>query len=214
MTHEKLGNTMKKTFILSALIIASVTTLSAQKIRTVSGSIDPIAEQTQMGALFTYENMQVGKLREADYIERKVSDYNKDEPGQGDQWRENWMNDRKGRFEPKFLELFNKYMSEDSRNGGITLIPDDGETKYLFHVNTYFTEPGFNIGIMRQNASVTLDINVLDRETGDVISRVLVENASANSFSGLDFDTGFRIQECYAKAGREYAKFLIKNLKL
>ncbi len=54
------------------------------RINVVSGSIDPIATETTIGAVFTYDNMQVGKLREADYIARKVEDYNKDEPGQGD----------------------------------------------------------------------------------------------------------------------------------
>ncbi len=204
---------MKKTFLLFAFMLIS-TTLFAQKIRVASGSLDLVATETTIGAVFTYENMQVGKLREADYIDRKVEDYNKDEPGRGDRWRDSWINDRTERFEPKFLELFNKYMAEDSRNGGIALIPDDGQTKYWFHVNTYFTEPGFNIGIMRQNASVTLEINVMDREANEAVGRILIENASANSFAGLDFETGYRIQECYAKAGREYAKFLIKNLKL
>ncbi len=204
---------MKKTFLLFAFMLIS-TTLFAQKIRVAKGNLAPVATETTIGAVFTYENIQVGKLREADYIERKVEDYNKDEPGRGDKWRDSWISDRKERFEPKFLELFNKYMTEDSKNSGITLIPDDGQTKYSFHINTYFTEPGFNIGIMRQNASITLEINIMERETGDAVARILIENASANSFSGFDFETGFRIQECYAKAGREYAKFLIKNLKL
>jgi hypothetical protein len=31
---------------------------------------------------------------------------------------------------------------------------------------------------------------------------------------GTDFDTGYRIQECYAKAGRELAQFFIKKAKL
>jgi hypothetical protein len=205
---------MKKTLLLLACVVATAATLSAQKIRVVSGKLDPIAAEKQVAAVFTYEDMQVGKLREADYIERKVSDYNKDEAGKGDRWHENWVNDRAERFEPKFTELFNKYMTDDSRGGGIALVPDDGATKYLLRVNTQFTEPGFNVGIVRQNASITLGIDVVDRTTDEVIARVLIENASANSFSGLDFDSGFRIQECYAKAGREWAKFLIKNLKL
>jgi hypothetical protein len=204
---------MKKVILLFAFILI-YSSVSAQRIRIFEGSLDPIAQESEIGVVFTYDDMQVGKLREADYIERKVADYNKDEPGRGDTWYENWVNDRAGRFEPKFLELFHKYMADDSRNGGFTLVPDCEETRYRFLVNTYFTEPGFNIGIMRQNASITLDINVEDRETGEIIARVIIENASANSFTGLDFDTGFRIQECYAKAGREYAKFLIKDIKL
>jgi hypothetical protein len=204
---------MKKTFLFLAFCLIS-TSLFGQKIRIFEGSLDAIAEETEIGVFFSYDDMQVGKLREADYLNRKVADYNEDEPGRGDTWRENWVNDRKERFEPKFLELFDKYMSDDSKDGGFLLSPDNGLTKYVFNVNTSFTEPGFNIGIMRQNAAITLDINVTDSATGELVARVIIENASANSFSGMDFDTGFRIQECYAKAGREFAKFLIKNLKL
>jgi hypothetical protein len=204
-----------KRILISFIFSLACGTAAAQKIRVVKGSLESIAAETAIGAVFTYEDMQVGKLREADYIERKVADYNEDEPGRGDTWRENWVNDRAERFEPKFLELFGKYMADGSRNGGgIALTPDDGQTKFIFVVNTYFTEPGFNVGIMRRNAAVTLDVDVVERATGESVARVLVENASANSFSGLDFDTGFRIQECYAKAGREYAKFLVRSLKL
>ena len=204
---------MKKLLILFALSLVAVTS-HAQRIRVASGSLDSLRTAATMGATFTYDNMQVGKLRESDYIDRKVEDYNKDEAGRGDTWRESWIGDREERYQPKFLELFNKYMTDRSRGGGITLIADDGEPRYRFAINTYFTEPGFNVGIMRQNASITLEIDVIDRLTGSTIARVLVENASANSFTGFDFETGYRIQECYAKAGREFAKYLIKELRL
>ena len=204
---------MKKTILLLAFALISGT-LSAQRIRVASGSLEGLKTETTVGAVFTYENMQVGKLRESDYIDRKVEDYNKDEAGRGDRWRESWLGDREERFQPKFFELFNKYMSEDSRGGGFILVPDDGQTRLRMVLNTYFTEPGFNVGIMRQNASITLEINVVDVETDSAVARVIVENASANSFSGFDFETGYRIQECYAKAGRELAKYLIKELRL
>ncbi len=204
---------MKKTILLLAFALISGT-LSAQRIRVASGSLEGLKTETTVGAVFTYENMQVGKLRESDYIDRKVEDYNKDEAGRGERWRASWIGDREERFQPKFLELFNKYMSEDNRGGGFTLVPDDGQTRFRMVLNTYFTEPGFNVGIMRQNASITLEINVVDVETDSAVARVIVENASANSFSGFDFETGYRIQECYAKAGRELAKYLIKELRL
>ncbi len=203
---------MKKILLFSLFCLISAT-LSAQKIRVTQGSLAAIADVKEVGAVFTYDNMQVGKLREADYIERKVADYNKKEAGRGDTWRENWTNDRKTRFEPKFHELFAKYMMDESQGGGFTLV-DGAEAKYVFNINTDFTEPGFNVGVMRQNAAISLSIDVVDSETGEKIARILVENSSANSFTGMDFDTGYRIQECYAKAGRELAKFLIKNLKL
>jgi len=205
---------MRKLLLLLTALSLAATTLHAQRIRVVEGALTPLADETAVGISFTYEDMQVGKLREADYVARKVSDYNEKEPGRGDIWHENWVNDRAARFEPKFLELYDKYMADGNRNGGLAILTDDEPTRYTLVVNTYFTEPGFNAGIVRQNAAVTLDITLVERETGNVAARVIVENASANSFSGLDFDTGFRIQECYAKAGREFAKFLIKTLKL
>ncbi len=203
---------MKKTLLLSLFCLIS-TTLSAQKIRVTQGSLEVIADAKEVGVIFTYDNMKVGKLREADYIERKVSDYNKDEPGRGDAWLESWVNDRTARFEPKFHELFAKYMTDGSKGGGFALTYD-AEAKYLFIINTDFTEPGYNIGITRQNAAISLSIDVIESESGEKIARIIVENSSANSLMGMDFDTGYRIQECYAKAGRELAKFLIKNLKL
>jgi len=41
-----------------------------------------------------------------------------------------------------------------------------------------------------------------------------VENSAANNFWGGDFDIGYRVQESFAKAGRELAEFMIKDAKL
>lgn len=199
---------MKKS-LLTILLCAAATVTYAQKIRVTSGSIDFLKGETLIGAVFTYDNMQVGKLTEEDYIARKTEEYNKKEPGRGDQWLVAWTADRQERYEPKFIELFNKHMSE-KRDLAIGI---DNGARYVFHINTYFTEPGFNVGIMRQNASITLSIKVVDSESGENVARILVENASANDFMGTDFDVAYRIQECYAKAGRELAKFFIKQLK-
>jgi hypothetical protein len=81
-------------------------------------------------------------------------------------------------------------------------------------VNTHFIEPGFNVGVARKNASVSMTAKFFDSGTGQQLAVITVTNASANSFSGLDFDVAYRIQESYEKAGRELAKFLIKKLKL
>jgi hypothetical protein len=81
------------------------------------------------------------------------------------------------------------------------------------HINTYFIEPGFNVGVWRENAAVSLLITILDKETNTEAAKINVQKSSANDFWGTDFDAGYRISECYAKAGRELAKFLKKQLK-
>lgn len=199
---------MKKT-IATFLLLSCIATLSfAQSIVMTSGSIDFIKDQKVIDFFFTYEEMLVGKLTEQEYVDKKTSEYNKKEDGKGEEWKAAWYGDRKERFEPKFLELFDKYMNE------VGIAAGTEGAKYRIEINTDFTEPGWNVGVMRQNASVDLSCKVKDIETGEQVASIRIRNASANNFWGTDFTSGYRVQETYAKAGRELAKFLIKKAKL
>lgn len=199
---------MKKA-ITTLLLLCCITTFSfAQSIVLTSGSIDFIKDQKIIDFSFSYEEMLVGKLTENEYVNKKISDYNKKEEGKGEQWKEAWYGDRKERFEPKFLELFDKYMSEVDVEAGT-----EG-AQYRIEINTDFTEPGWNVGVMRQNASIDLSCKVKNIETGEQVASIKIRNASANNFWGTDFTSGYRVQETYAKAGRELAKFFIKKAKL
>lgn len=199
---------MKKV-ITTFLLLSCIATLSfAQSIVLTSGSVDFIKDQKVIDFSFSYEEMLVGKLTEQEYVDKKTSEYNKKEDGKGEEWKKAWYGDRAERFEPKFLELFDKYMSE------VGIAAGTEGAKYRIEINTDFTEPGWNVGVMRQNASVDLSCKVKDIETGEQVASIKVRNASANNFWGTDFTSGYRVQETYAKAGRELAKFLIKKAKL
>lgn len=200
---------MKKTFIAFTLLCCIATLSSyAQSVVMTSGTIDFINDQKVLQFSFTYNEMLVGKLTESEYVTKKVTDYNEKEAGKGDEWKAAWFGDRKERFEPKFLELFDKYMGEKGIVSGT-----DG-ANYVIEINTDFTEPGWNVGVMRQNASVDLSCKVKNISTGEQVASIKIRNASANNFWGADFTSGYRVQETYAKAGRELAKFLIKKAKL
>jgi hypothetical protein len=79
-------------------------------------------------------------------------------------------------------------------------------------LNTYYSEPGFNVGVVRHNAEVSLK-GVFVNKNQEEIAVITIVKASANNFWGTDFDTGYRLQETYAVAGRELSKFVIKRLK-
>lgn len=198
---------MQKILIFSVFFLLSMS-FYAQSITLTSGSLDPLKGEKVIKFEFTYDEMVVGKLTEREYVDKKVADYNDKEAGKGDEWRKNWVEDRANRFEPKFLELFNKYMEE------VGVVSGSEGANYVVVFNTEFTEPGFNVGVMRKNASIDMSGKILHIESGDQIASIKIKNSSANSFSGFDFDSGFRIQESYAKAGREFAKFLIKKGKI
>ena len=45
-----------------------------------------------------------------------------------------------------------------------------------------------------------------------VTAMLSVDNAPGRIFGGFDFDTGTRLQECYAMAGKNVAKFINKKI--
>lgn len=199
---------MKKLLFLLAGSLLTMS-LSAQKITVASGSVAPLKDQKVIHFTYTYDDMRVGKMSETEYVEKKTGEYNEKEPGRGDYWAVAWQEDRPMRFQPKFEELFDKYMEDY----GVLAGPED-QAVYCVEINTDFTEPGFNVGVMRRNASIDLTCRVVKIDTGEQVAVVKIVGSSANNFMGTDFDTGFRIQECYAKAGREFAQFLVKTNKM
>ncbi|MDO9374407.1 MAG: hypothetical protein V4725_03860 [Bacteroidota bacterium] len=182
--------------------LASTVTVSAQKLKLKDGDLSVLKDQSAINFEFTYDDMAVGKFdTEKEYTDKKVEEYNKKEAGRGDNWVKSWVADRKQQFEPKFIELFTKAsdMSESAK------------AKYTLIFKTHFTEPGFNIGITRKNAKISGDaILVETADKSKVIATISVENALGRTFGGYDFDTGGRIAEAYADAGKALGKFVKK----
>lgn len=190
--------------IKSVLLLTIAATLSlqvsAQKIKKLEGSLDPLKKETSINVEFTYDNMSVGKYKkEQDYIDAKKEEYNKKEPGKGDNWAKSWINDRETRFEPDFIKLFSETSSMQ--------VSDKGKYTLIFHTTS--TEPGYNIGISRKNAYIDAEVLIVETANrSNVIARLSVDNAPGKVVFGYDFDTGERISEAYAKAGKSLGKYI------
>ncbi len=197
---------MKKLFLLGLLFVGTLQLTNAQKIKLTQGDASVLKGQTEINVVFTYDNMSVGKFdKEADYVSTKKADYNKDEPGRGDKWAAAWVADRKSRFEPDFIELFEK-------NSTIKL-GNHPSAKYTITINTSRTEPGFNIAMMKKNAQVDLEITITETATNKVVAAYTVLKSPGRTFGMGDFDTGIRIKEAYATAGKYFARELMDALK-
>ena len=193
--------------ILIQLLIAG-SMLNAQKISVKKGDLGFLKGQKSLLVTFDYSNMAVGKFdKEEDYIAKKVEDYNKSEAGKGDKWREAWKNDRASRYEPKFEELFNEYTSKT----GITGKRDVADAQFEMNIHTTFTEPGFNIGITRKPAFIDLVITFINISSGEELAVMEVDNCPGRDAFGYDFDTGYRIEEAYAKLGKSLAGYISKQ---
>ena len=189
-----------KTGALAIALLLAATGLQAQRIKLEDGDLSALKGETSFNLEFTYQNMKVGKFDdEKEYIAKKTEEYNKKEAGRGDNWAKNWVNDRSSRFEPKFIELFEK-------GGDFT---NSKSAKYTLIINTDFTEPGYNIGISSKPASANYTVKLVETANkSKVIATFSIDKALGRTFGGYDFDTGLRIAEAYADAGKAFGKFL------
>lgn len=192
----KLLNTSAALLTLLSLSMISV----AQKLKLTEGDLSALKSETSINFEFTYDNMAVGKFdTEKEYIDKKTEEYNKKEAGRGDNWAKSWVSDRQSRFEPKFIELFTK-SSEMS---------ESKTAKYTIIFKTKFTEPGYNIYISRKNAKIDADAVIVETANKKkVVAIISVDNALGRTFGGYDYDTGLRISEAYADAGKALGKYI------
>lgn len=183
----------------------------AQRIDLRSGDVSALAGQKTVNVEYDYSGFGVGKFAtEQEYLDKKSAEYNAKEAGKGDAWKKTWVEDRKNRYEPKFEELFNKGLEDK----GLTAVKNRPDAQYTLIVKTKFIEPGFNVGVMRKNAYVDYEIDLVESANkSKKVAEIGMRNVPGGQFGGFDFDTGVRIAESYAKAGKSLAAFLDKKLK-
>lgn len=193
---------MKKITSVLAFIAISFCFLqaNAQKVKTTSGNDNVLKSETTINIEFNYDNLSVGKYKnEQDYITAKTEEYNKKEAGKGDNWAASWKNDKASRFEPKFIELF-------KINSGMSVMTD---AKYTLIFKTLSIEPGYNIGISRKNAEIDAEVWIVETANREnKVATFTISNVPGGTAFGYDFDTGLRISEAYANAGKKLAKYL------
>ncbi len=192
---------MKKLSLL-AIGLCACLFASAQKV-IVKGDLKCLKGVDAVSVNFTYDNMQVGKMTEADYITKKTTEGNEKEAGRGDKWREAWESDKQNVYPAKFRELFTKHSE---------IICKDEKQKYDIQVNTDFFEPGFNVGVMRQDAYINVTIRILDTENSNKeVATVQILKSLGYTAMGYDFSVADRVGEAYARAGKVFGARVKKS---
>ncbi len=196
-------------FALIALFSGILSAGFAQKIAVLEGDLKVLKGETVLNVQYDWDDIAVGKFsKEEDYVNKKVSEYNEKEPGRGDKWREAWNGDKIGRFQPEFEKLFNKY------SGKLNLyLGNEKAAKYTAIVKTTFIEPGFNVYVTKKPASVDLTITIVETDNpGKVVAKIVSKANPGRSYGMNDYDTGLRISESYALAGKKLAAFFVKQI--
>lgn len=193
--------------LLITLMLLGAYDVQAQKVKLLDGSLDALKGTEKLNLEYDYSDMGVGKFKtEKEYVATKKKEYDKKEPGRGDQWESSWQADRKNRFQPQFEELFSKH-------SGMTA-GDIPTAKYTLIFKTKYTEPGYNIYVSRKNAEIDGEAVIVETANrNNIIARMSVLNCPGRTFGGNDYDTGERIQEAYAVAGKGLGKFVKDKTK-
>jgi len=198
---------MKKIAVLLLLLVSSLG--MAQKMKMISGDFKNLKGITEFNLVFDYANLKVDKFdTEEDFLADKMK--KREEKGTGEDFRKSWFSDRETRYEPKFIESFNKRFENDE----VKVVKNSASAKYTMTVKTTWIHPGFNVGVMRNPAKINTTIAITENANpSNVLLVVEYEKAEGNGAMGYDFDSGYRISEAYAKLSKELAADIKKRAK-
>ena len=197
---------MKKIIsLLAVILLVGMSAVFAQRIDVVSGSISKLANQKIVNLEYDYTNLLVGDTKESEYIQMQVAKSDK-----GDEWRKAWLNDRPTRYQPKFEELLNNYISDL----GMVFKPGATDAAYLMILKTNMIEPGFNVGVARKSARIDVEISIVENNPGrNCVGKFSIQNVPGAAMGFYqDYDSGNRIAEAYAKCGKTFGKYITKNI--
>lgn len=195
--------------LLTALLLAPPVHAGA-KVKLVEGALSAITLPCSMSVEWSYTNTMVGKTPEATYLTEKVNEKNAANPGDGDAWLASWNRDKDERFHPAFLELLNKSL-ESRMTCGTNL----QNSTWIMKVEVKRIEPGFFSYAVNKPAELDLEVRIVSAAAPDtVVARITVDRApGASATTMANSDTGSRISESYAKAGKDLGRLLAKNLE-
>jgi len=200
---------MKKLFVSIFTLTLIVSTVSAQKFKVTKGSPEAMKDQQSIAIVFTYDNMKVGKMEEAAYLEQGIKKHDEKEAGTGQKWSEAWQSDKATVYPENFTKFFNAIAN--SKFGASTEL-NSTTAKYTMKVNTSFLEPGYNVGISASPAIINLTISFYETANPGVIlfeTTVTKCKGIADEFSS--YDVASRVSSAYQIAAAKYAKFIYKT---
>lgn len=201
---------MKQTIFL--LLLAFTSTLAfSQKLDVTSGNIKNLKGITEYQLEFDYTDLQIPKYdSEEAFLEEKMQKRDEKEAGMGENFKENWFADRENRYEPKFIESFNKRF----KNGDVSVGKDKANAQYIMKIHTTMMYPGYNVGVWRENSKIEATISVYEvANPNTVLFSGNYTKIEGNGAFGNDYNSGYRISEAYAKLAKEFAFYIKKKAR-
>lgn len=200
-------NKLKSVIALMFLCVAL--TGNAQKLKVKEGKLKNLKGITAYNLVFDYSNLEIPKFdSEEAFLKEKMQKREEKEAGAGERFKKSWFRDREERYEPKFMTSFNKRFKKGAIKAGKKL---EG-AKYTMKVHTTKLYPGYNVGVWRHNAELSAKVTVYETANPEnILVSGYVKKVQGKGAFGNDYDSGYRISECYAKLAKILAKYVKKQ---
>lgn len=197
---------MKKTITLIAVVLISFTSI-AQKLKVDKGDLKNLKDIKVFALEFDYTDVKIPKFKnEEDFLKDKMDKREAKKAGDGERFKKSWFDDRPNRYHPKFIESFSKRFENDE------VKVQESKADYMLKIHTTKIYPGYNVGIVRHNSEINTTLTIYETANPtNVLFKGRYIDVQGNGAMGYDFDSGYRISECYAKLAKIFAKALKKK---
>lgn len=201
---------MKKQILITILLLV-VYVSNAQKIKVKEGKAKNLKAISEYNLEFDYSNLSIPKFdSEEEFLAEKMEMREKKEAGAGERFKKSWFRDREERYEPKFITSFNKRF----KGGEVVVEKAMNNAKYTMKIHTTKLYAGYNVGVWRHNSEIDAIITIFETNNpSNIIFSGSYKDVQGRGAMGNDYDSGYRISECYAKLAKEFAKYIKKNTK-
>lgn len=201
---------MKRIALLALFVVSS--TVMAQKMDVKKGDFGFLKGQTELNVEFRYDNLKLMKdnISNEEYVSKRRDDLNGKTNGTGDAWAKRWAAAPDQIWNPKFLELVNKYYGSPKK---LNMQEGLKGAKYTLIVDVVWIFPGWDVAMMKQPAKVSTVLRFVETANKDnVLLEIHTKDAPGDQW-GSNFSNESRIGEGFAKTGKSLAKLLEKKVK-
>ncbi|TDW50130.1 hypothetical protein EV144_102565 [Flavobacterium sp. 270] len=198
---------MKKLVLALLLVSAAV---SAQDMEVKSGDFAFLKDQKEVNVVFDYSNftMMKEKKSEAQYVQERKAELDQKAKGNGSIWEKKWIAAKEQIWTPKFLEIANIVLTKEHKD---LSFQENLKTPYTLIVQTVWVYPGWDAGIMKQQAKVTTNLKFVDSaDKSKVLLEITSEEAPGDQW-GNNYSNESRIGEGFAKTAKSMSKLIAKK---
>ncbi|NGX83280.1 hypothetical protein [Aequorivita sp. KMM 9714] len=199
---------MKKIVLILSILLCS-TVMFSQKVKVIEGGFKNLKGITVYNLEFDYTGVQIPKYdSEEAFLKDKMEKRENKKAGAGEEFKKSWFADREERYEPKFIESFNK------RFDGEVRVAKDIDAEYTMKIHSTMMWAGYNVGVVRKNSKLEATVSVYKTSNpSEVLWSANYTKVEGSGAMGYDFDSGYRISEAYAKLAKEVAYNIKKKAK-